>query len=66
MSMHGFPDGPVEGRLEFRRSNAVVRVSLSGRDCCVRTTGEFDLSAAKRRQLLVSAAKAADQTLSAR
>lgn len=62
VSTSGF-QGHVTGVLEFRRSNAVVTVQLSGRDCCVRKVVETDMQAANRRRLLLAAATAADQTL---
>ena len=52
--------GRTTAQLTFRRSNAVVTVELSGRDCC-RGTGE--MRSANRRKLLIAAATAADHTL---
>ncbi|HWD82692.1 MAG TPA: hypothetical protein VG497_27515 [Kribbella sp.] len=53
--------GRTTATVWFRRSNAVVQVELSGRDCCRRTSG--DMQAANRRKLVIAAATAADQTL---
>jgi hypothetical protein len=55
--------GMVTSRVWFRRSNAVVDVELSGRDCCVNKTVETQMQAANRRKLLLAAATAADRTL---
>lgn len=54
--------GHATGLLEFRRSNAVVTIRLSGRDCCVRKV-ETDMQAANRRRILLAVGKTADQTL---
>ena len=55
--------GLVTSRIWFRRSNALVEVDLSGRDCCVNRTAETQMRAENRRKLLLAAAAAADRTL---
>jgi hypothetical protein len=56
----------VDGRLEFRRSNAVVKVGLSGRDCCGRPGIASGLPTAKHRSLLLGAARIVDGELARR
>jgi hypothetical protein len=55
--------GLVTSNVWFRRSNAVVEVTLWGTDCCVNKTAAAQMQAANRRKLLLAAATAADHTL---
>jgi hypothetical protein len=62
LATDGF-QGQLTTRIWFRRSNAVVTVELSGRDCCVNKTADADMQAANRRKLVLAAATTADHTL---
>lgn len=62
LATDGF-QGQLTTRVWFRRSNAVVTVELSGRDCCLNKTVDTDMQAANRRKLVLAAATATDRTL---
>ncbi|MFC9687465.1 hypothetical protein ACFTSF_02930 [Kribbella sp. NPDC056951] len=51
-----------ETTVQFRRSNALVTVTLSGSDCCV-GNGKADIPPDKRRKLVVALAQAVDDYL---
>ncbi|GAB3939311.1 hypothetical protein GCM10029976_055260 [Kribbella albertanoniae] len=61
-----YDDGRESTKVKFRRSNALITLSLSGQDCCARQRGETDMDASKRRTTILAVAKAADHALLSR